>query len=160
LNNYPAEDWTTEDERRNHQADIYTVIYDEQGEWKQGKSYRFDKVNGTWLWIELTDQEMSAVQALAASKAKVFVATPYVPYSIGDLWLKDGKDLYRCKTAKDSAGSYSAADWELATDYTNDDRADAAYSKAEDAETAIQGTVKQVDVEYGVSTSSTTAPSS
>jgi phage-related protein len=32
LNNYPASDWTTEEERRNHQADIYTVIYDEQGE--------------------------------------------------------------------------------------------------------------------------------
>lgn len=65
LNNYPAKDWTTENDRINHQADIYTVIEDVDGELKQGKSYRFDKVNGNWIWIELTDNELSAVQALA-----------------------------------------------------------------------------------------------
>lgn len=65
LNNYPASDWTTEQDRINHQADIYTVIQDVSGEMKQGKSYRFDKVNGTWQWIELTDNELSAVQAIA-----------------------------------------------------------------------------------------------
>ena len=65
LSNKPAVDWKTEDERVNHQADIYTVIIDVDGELKQGKSYRFDKVNGTWQWIELTDNELSAVQAIA-----------------------------------------------------------------------------------------------
>lgn len=65
LNNYPASDWKTEVDRTNHQADIYTVIEDVDGEMKQGKSYRFDKVNGTWMWIELTDNELSAVQAIA-----------------------------------------------------------------------------------------------
>lgn len=65
LNNYPAKDWKTENEKINHQADIYTVIEDVDGELKQGKSYRFDKVNGNWVWIELTDNELSAVQKLA-----------------------------------------------------------------------------------------------
>ena len=65
LNNYPASDWKTEVDKTNHQADIYTVIEDVDGEMKQGKSYRFDKVNGTWMWIELTDNELSAVQAIA-----------------------------------------------------------------------------------------------
>lgn len=65
LNNYPANEWTTENERINHQADIYTVIQDIDGELKQGKSYRFDKVNGVWQWIELTDNELSAVQQIA-----------------------------------------------------------------------------------------------
>ena len=125
LNNYPANQWTTEADRTNHQADIYTVIQDVSGELKQGKSYRFDKVSGTWQWIELTDNELSAVQALASSKAKVYVTTPTVPYNIGDLWLNNNK-LYRCKTAKDNSGSYAAADWELATDYTNDDTANTA----------------------------------
>ena len=65
LNNYPTNQWTTENDKINHQADIYTVIEDIDGELKQGKSYRFDKVNGKWVWIELTDNELSAVQALA-----------------------------------------------------------------------------------------------
>lgn len=65
LNNYPANEWTTENERINHQADIYTVVQDIDGELKQGKSYRFDKVNGVWQWIELTDNELSAVQQIA-----------------------------------------------------------------------------------------------
>lgn len=98
------------------------MIQDVQGELKQGKGYRFDKVNNNWVWVEITDNELSAVQALASSKAKVYVTTPTVPYAIGDLWLKDSK-LYKCKTAKDSAGSYNINDWELATDYTNDAKA-------------------------------------
>lgn len=65
IENYPANEWTTENDKINHQADIYTVIEDIDGEMKQGKSYRFDKVNGVWQWIELTDNELSAVQALA-----------------------------------------------------------------------------------------------
>ena len=65
INNYPANQWTTENDKINHQADIYTVVQDVQGEMKQGKSYRFDKVNGVWKWIELTDNELSAVQAIA-----------------------------------------------------------------------------------------------
>lgn len=65
LNNYPANGWITEDEKINHQADIYTVIQDIEGELKQGKAYRFDKVDGVWQWIELTDNELSAVQAIA-----------------------------------------------------------------------------------------------
>lgn len=65
INNYPASDWKTEADKNNHRADIYTVIEDVGGELKQGKSYRFDKVGNTWQWIELTDNELSAVQALA-----------------------------------------------------------------------------------------------
>lgn len=65
VSNYPANEWTTENDKINHQADIYTVVQDVEGEMKQGKSYRFDKVGGVWQWIELTDNELSAVQAIA-----------------------------------------------------------------------------------------------
>lgn len=65
LYNYPANEWTTENDKINHQADIYTVVQDVEGEMKQGKSYRFDKIDGVWQWIELTDNELSAVQAIA-----------------------------------------------------------------------------------------------
>ena len=65
LNNFPANQWVTEEDKNNHRADIYTVIDDSSKPPKQGKSYRFDKVNGVWQWVELTDNELSAVQALA-----------------------------------------------------------------------------------------------
>lgn len=65
LNNFPANEWETEADKNNHRADIYTVIDDSSTPPKQGKSYRFDKVNGVWQWVELTDNELSAVQALA-----------------------------------------------------------------------------------------------
>lgn len=144
LNNYPANEWTTEALRNNHRADIYTVIQDVQGELKQGKSYRFDKVNNTWQWIELTDNELSAVQALANSKAQVFYTTPTPPYNVDDLWLKDGK-LYRCKTAKDNTGSYSANDWEEAVNYTDDTVANLAQLAAEAAQSTADGAVTAIN---------------
>lgn len=128
LSNYPANEWTTEEQRNNHRADIYTVTKDIDGEMKQGKSYRFDKVGNNWQWVELTDNELSAVQALANSKAKVYVTTPTVPYNVGDLWLKD-KELYECIKSKDASGSYSASDWSKATKYTDDTKANEVDKK-------------------------------
>ena len=142
--NYPASEWITEADKNNHRADIYTVIEDIDGELKQGKSYRFDKVGDTWQWIELTDNELSAVQALATSKAKVFIATPTVPYSVGDLWLNNGK-LYRCKTAKDSNGTYSLADWEIAVNYTDDTVAELAKTLANNAQNTADSAVEGVN---------------
>lgn len=144
VSNYPASEWTTEEAKNNHRADIYTVIEDVDGELKQGKSYRFDKVGDTWQWIELTDNELSAVQALATSKAKVFVTTPTVPYNVGDLWLNNGK-LYRCKTAKDNAGSYSSSDWEIAVDYTDDTVANLAKTLANNAQSTADSAVEGVN---------------
>ena len=134
LNNYPANNWKTEDERNNHRADIYTVIEDVDGELKQGKSYRFDKVGTSWVWVELTDNELSAVQALAQSKAKVFVTQPKPPYNIGDLWLNN-QELYECKTSKSEGGNFSTDDWKLATKYTDDTKANQAQSTADKAVT-------------------------
>lgn len=133
LNNEPALSWETEADKNNHRADIYTVIEDIDGEMKQGKSYRFDKVDDTWIWVELTDNELSAVQALAASKAKVFTVQPIVPYNVGDLWLKD-EELYECIVAKDSSGVYAESDWKKATKYTDDT---VAYLAQQTADTAI-----------------------
>lgn len=70
LSNYPTNEWTTEADKNNHRADIYTVIQDVDGVMKQGKSYRFDKVDGVWQWIELTDNELSAVQEIAQNALK------------------------------------------------------------------------------------------
>lgn len=67
-------------------------------------------------------QTANQAQTTAGMKMQVFVDTPYPPYQIGDLWLKDDKEIYRCRATKTS-GSFSMEDWKLGTDFTNDDYA-------------------------------------
>ncbi len=81
-----------------------------------------------YSWQEITNKD--AIDALAAAaaaqdtadgKRRVFVATPYPPYDVGDLWLTGGKtngQLFRCVTAR-AAGSYIASDWAEAVYYDN-----------------------------------------
>ena len=60
----------------------------------------------------------SKAQDTADGKRRVFVATPYPPYDIGDLWV-DGKDLRRCITARTESQSYIANDWVVCVYYDN-----------------------------------------
>lgn len=81
-----------------------------------------------YSWEEITNKD--AIDALAAAaaaqdtadgKRRVFVATPYPPYDVGDLWLTGGKtngQLFRCVTAR-ATGSYRASDWAEAVYYDN-----------------------------------------
>lgn len=71
----------------------------------------------------------NSANTLADSKAKVFTTTPTVPYKVGDLWVQGTSgDVMRCKTAR-SSGSYSASDWEKASKYTDDTKANAVDGK-------------------------------
>lgn len=73
-------------------------------------------------------------QSTADSKAKVFTSTPTVPYKVGDLWTGGPSgDVMRCKTARTS-GSYTASDWEKASKYTDDTKANAANNAAQNAQ--------------------------
>ena len=79
----------------------------------------------------------NSANTLADSKAKVFTSTPTVPYKIGDLWVQGTNgDVMKCKTARTS-GSYTASDWEKASKYTDDTKANAVDGKV----TTLQGTV-------------------
>lgn len=81
-----------------------------------------------YSWQEITNKD--AIDALAAAaaaqdtadgKRRVFVATPYPPYDVGDLWLTGGKtngQLFRCVTER-ATGSYLASDWAEAVYYDN-----------------------------------------
>lgn len=123
LSNFPANEWTIE-EYENHIGDMY---YDKD----TGYAYKFlyDNETSEYLWRKETNAELSealakanTAQDTADRKKQIFVDTPYPPYQIGDLWLKDDKVIYRCRAEKES-GSYDANDWKLATDFTNDDYA-------------------------------------
>jgi phage-related protein len=123
LTNFPANEWTV-DEYENHIGDMY---YDKE----TGNAYKFlyDNETGEYLWRQEINAELSealaranAAQETADRKKQIFVDTPYPPYQIGDLWLKDDKVIYRCRAEK-TEGEYSENDWKVATDFTNDDYA-------------------------------------
>ena len=79
----------------------------------------------------------NSATTLADSKAKVFTSTPTVPYKVGDLWVQGTNgDVMKCKTAR-ASGSYTASDWEKASKYTDDTKANAVDGKV----TTLQGTV-------------------
>ena len=68
-------------------------------------------------------------QNTADSKAKVFTSTPTTPYKVGDLWTAGPSgDVMRCKVAR-ASGSYTASDWEKASKYTDDTKANAVDGK-------------------------------
>lgn len=120
LSNAPAYEWTTTTEKDKHIGDLY---YDQN----TGYAYRFQKANNVYSWLKLTDSDVTEALAIANdakdtadSKRRVFVSQPTPPYDIGDIWIKDDEDLYRCRTATQEGGSYSATHWILATNYTDD----------------------------------------
>lgn len=79
----------------------------------------------------------NSANALADSKSKVFTSTPTVPYKVGDLWVQGTNgDVMKCKTAR-ASGSYTASDWEKASKYTDDTKANTVDGKV----TTLQGTV-------------------
>lgn len=77
---------------------------------------------------------------VADSKAKVFTSTPITPYKVGDIWTAGPSgDLMKCKTAR-ASGNYVASDWEKASKYTDDTKANAVDGKV----TTLQGEVSTV----------------
>ena len=124
LQNIPASGWTTNEERKKHEGDLFY--------WKsKGYAYRFMQDGATWKWQLVQDTDITLALA-AAEKAKdtadhkrrVFVVQPEPPYDIGDLWSQGfNGDLMRCKVAR-ASGSYSEDDWEKASKYTDDSSLD------------------------------------
>lgn len=119
LNNNPAVDWVTEQEKNNHLGDLY---YDKD----TGYAYRFTLENSEYKWIKLTDSDVTealalanAAQDTADSKRRVFVTTPSPPYDVGDIWFKNDTDLYRCRSSR-ASGNFNEIDWIIATNYTDD----------------------------------------
>ena len=111
--NYPAKDWTSE-EKESHLNDTFTNLAD-------GRSWRWSKAAGVYVWVEIADTATSEALKIAGQakesadrKIRMFVEQPYTPYSIGDLWSR-GKEapLMRCIKDKES-GSFSKEDWDLA----------------------------------------------
>lgn len=116
----PASNWTMDEEKAKHVGDQWFNT-------SSNRLYHYVKSNGNYIWEEIKNQD-AIDAAIAASKAqdtadgkrRVFVATPTVPYDVGDLWAQgETGDLLRCIKAR-ASGSYTASDWGKATGYTDD----------------------------------------
>lgn len=120
LQNIPASGWTTNEERKKHEGDLFY--------WKsKGYAYRFMQDGATWKWQLVQDTDITLALAAAEKaqdtadhKRRVFVVQPEPPYDIGDLWTQgETGDLMRCRVAR-ASGSYDSSDWEKASKYTDD----------------------------------------
>lgn len=81
----------------------------------------------TNLGASVTNAENTANIAnfLADSKSKIFTSTPNPPYKVGDMWTGGPSgEIMKCKVSRIS-GSYTASDWEKASKYTDDTKANA-----------------------------------
>lgn len=124
LQNIPASGWTTNEERKKHEGDLFY--------WKsKGYAYRFMQDGATWKWQLVQDTDITLALAAAERaqdtadhKRRVFVVQPEPPYDIGDLWTQgETGDLMRCRIAR-ASGSYDSSDWEKASKYTDDSSLD------------------------------------
>lgn len=117
------------------------------------------KANAATAQTAATAAQTAATKAqtTADSKRRSFTATPTPPYDVGDLWTGGPSgELMRCKTAK-ATGTYSSADWEKASKYTDDTTATAAKAAA-DAAAAQAGVAIASANGRNISTHSTTDP--
>lgn len=133
VDNYPAEKWTTENDKANHVGDTYTNIQeyvDDKTTPDAGKSWRWtpaDEDNNGYHWHLIADSD--AVKALLAAseaksnadgKARTFVNEPRGPYSEGDLWLKeDDKAIYVC--TKGRLEGFDSSEWKPVTRTTTEE---------------------------------------
>ena len=142
LSNEPAVNWTTNKDKNVHLGDLY---YD-----GNGKAYRFQMSDTSYVWQVITDSDITKAladakkaQDTADGKRRVFVTTPSNAsvYDIGDLWVNATygsykNDLLRCKTAKQANAQFSIEHWELASKYTDDTKANQAQAAADAAKQA------------------------
>ena len=151
--NYPANEWTTEEQKKAHSNDTYTNL-------STGKSWKWVKDGGTWKWNAITDTATEKALAAAAKaqdtadgKRRVFVSQPTTgqAYDVGDLWVNATygdtykNDLLRCKTAKKENEAFSISHWELASRYTDDTKANEAAEAAREAAEAANAAQEAAD---------------
>lgn len=99
-----------------------------------------NKANSASTAASTAQNAANNAQNTADSKAKVFTSTPTTPYKVGDIWTAGPSgDLMKCKTAR-ASGSYVASDWEKASKYTDDTKANAVDGKVN----TLQGEVNTV----------------
>ena len=117
----PSTAWADAATKTVHSGDI----------WYNTSTKQTKRWSGT-AWVTLEDIVANNAAALAATKNKIFTATPTIPYKAGDFWINN-QELYVSSVTRDT-GSYTAGDWTKAVKYTDDTAAAAAAQAASDAQ--------------------------
>ena len=158
LDNYPANEWTTEELKINHLGDL---CYDNS----TGSAYRFTKSSedGSYYWKVITDEAITkalemaqAAQDTADGKRRIFTAKPYPPYDVGDLWVNAtypdyfDNDTVVCKTKKGSTQSFQITDWQKASKYTDDTTANQALVAIADYEYLKEALTEDTTISGGL----------
>lgn len=150
--NYPATEWTTVALKNNHLGDLF---YDTI----TGYCYRWQVLDNQYSWQRITDVDVTKAladaknaQTTADNKRRVFFGTdnPTPPYDAGDVWMQgEGGDIKVCKVAKSDQQSFAAADWAIASKYTDDTLASTAITKIGVEQGRINTLVQRVDTTEG-----------
>lgn len=164
LDNYPANEWTTDAERAAHERDTYTdktEYVDDATTPTAGQSWKWQYTSpNDYGWVKIADSD--AVKALldaakaqdtADGKRRVFTAQPTAQqeYDPGDLWVNAtygtqyNNDILRCITHKEAGAAFNIAHWTLASKYTDDTAAQAAAAAAAAAQTAADNAQNAAD---------------
>lgn len=132
-NTDPSTAWNTNDVKKNHVGDLWHYT-GETGSVNgvnriKNSEWVWKNENGVYKWvpIEISDDVFDAIDG----KAQIFTSTPTPPYYVGDLWVQGSTgDIKHCINNRES-GSYSAGDWVKSSKYTDDTKANEAYTLAD-----------------------------
>ena len=104
----PSVLWTTQPVKLEHKGDLWFRTTD----------------NTTWYWNGTAWEQQDVPTEVfnkINGKAQVFVSQPVPPYNIGDLWVQGPNgDILKCNIAKTTGQTFDAADWGMASKYTDD----------------------------------------
>ena len=157
LNNAPANEWTSTEEKNRHFGDYYDRFVVIDGE-NVTERYKFSYQNNTYQWLRVADSgaaqalsEAREALGLAGTKAKLFYgdSTPAVPYSVNDIWIKTSGVIYVSNANKADGSTASESDWQSVNDAQLRLRqmaSDSVISKEEKA--TLRNKVAQIDKEY------------
>ena len=142
LENYPASDWKSDEDKLPHTGDLY---YDKE----TGHTYIFEYEDSAYKWSRVQDEGIVEAMSLANSakdtadnKRQVFVVQPTIPYSCGDLWIKEN-EIYICQVER-LEGDFAEGDWINDLKYTDNTYAKAIVDELGGTETTVlEGTVTQ-----------------
>ena len=128
LNNEPAVNWGTEEQKAAHLRDLYFNT-------SNGHTFRWAFENNEYKWILIEDTDVTKAledarhaQDTADGKRRIFVNQPTdaEAYDVGDLWVNAtygdtyDNEVLRCQTAKSKGEAFNINHWVKASKYTSD----------------------------------------
>jgi phage-related protein len=137
--NDPSTSWNTAELKTAHVGDLWYNT-------SENKSYIYTSSN-TW---QEADGVPNEVYDKIDGKAQIFTTQPTTPYHEGDLYTQGSTgDIYVCKTER-LTGSYTASDWQKASKYTDDTKAQQVLNELNSFvnvtfENAMENLTNQID---------------